>query len=221
MATRTRTAAALAAAGTLALMSWPVSAVADQTYRTQKYPVAAVEAAPEARGSVINVHANGPVIYGQERYHLAGAAPSTTYQVALEIFADEGCTVPTGLAFDTAALTTNGAGVGQAKATFYAQDVAPLIPQPTVVHARVDLQHRGRGRLHHRLPGDRPRRPAFTPARTDRPLTEPPAGSSARSVRSRALRRPAGLLPRAGALSASHRVFRAPTADQERTAESA
>jgi hypothetical protein len=134
MATRTRTAAALAAAGTLALMSWPVSAVADQTYRTQKYPVAAVGDAPEARGSVINVHANGPVIYGQERYHLAGAAPSTTYQVALEIFADEGCTVPTGLAFDTAALTTNGAGVGQAKATFLAQDVAPLIPQPMVLH---------------------------------------------------------------------------------------
>jgi hypothetical protein len=134
MATRTRTAAALAAAGTLALMSWPASAVADQNYQTQKYPVAAVGDAPEARGSVINVHANGPVIYGQERYHLAGAAPSTTYQVALEIFADEGCTVPTGLIFQTAALTTNGAGVGGAKATFSAADVAPLIPQPTVVH---------------------------------------------------------------------------------------
>jgi hypothetical protein len=134
MATRTRTVAALAAAGTLLLMSWPASAVADQNYRTQKYPVAAVGDAPQARGSVINVHANGPVIYGQERYHLAGAAPSTTYQVTLEIFADEGCAVSTGLAFDTATLTTNGAGVGQAKATFLAQDVAPLIPQPMVLH---------------------------------------------------------------------------------------
>lgn len=134
MAKRTRTAAALVAAGTLMLMSWPASAVADQNYRTQKYPVAAVGDAREARGSVINVHANGPVIYGLERYHLAGAEPSTTYQVALEIFADEGCTLQSGLVFNTAALTTNGAGVGQAKATFHAEEVAPLIPQPTVVH---------------------------------------------------------------------------------------
>ncbi len=93
-----------------------------------------MDGAPEARGFVINVHMNGPVNYGQERYHLAGAAPSTPYQVSLEIFGDPGCTVATGLVFDTATLTTNRAGVGEAGATFRAQDVAPLIPRATTVH---------------------------------------------------------------------------------------
>ena len=83
---------------------------------------------------MINVHTNGPVNYGQERYHLAGAAPSTSYDVSLEVFGDSGCTVATGLVFETATLTTNRAGVGQAKATFLAQDVAPLIPEPTTVY---------------------------------------------------------------------------------------
>lgn len=130
---RTTTAAALVV-GALTLTSWPTAAVADQNSRTQKYPLTAVAGAPDARGWVINVHTNGPVNYGQERYSLAGAAPSTTYEVALEIFGDSACTVVTGLVFQTATLTTNRAGTGHAKATFLAQDVAPLIPEPTTVY---------------------------------------------------------------------------------------
>lgn len=128
------TAAALVATVATTVLAWPATAVADQTYQTQKYPLRAVGGAPEARGFVINVHANGPVVYGQERYFLAGAEPSTSYQVSLEIFGDATCTVQTGLVFPTATLTTNRAGVGQAGATFSAQQVAPLIPEPTTVY---------------------------------------------------------------------------------------
>jgi hypothetical protein len=135
----TRKAAALAGACAAMVIAWPTAAVADQTYKTQKYPLSAVGGAQPARGFVLNAHANGPVIYGQERYHLAGAAPSTSYQVALEIFADSRCSMQTGLVFETATLRTNAAGVGQAKATFYAQEVAPLIPQPTTVHGEWTL----------------------------------------------------------------------------------
>lgn len=111
---------------------WPTAAAADQGYQTQEYPVMAVEDAPPARGSVINIHANGPVIYGQERYSLLGAAPSTTYQVILTLYGDLACTTPI-LDFPTAELTTNAVGNGHAKGTFYAQDVAPLVPVATSV----------------------------------------------------------------------------------------
>lgn len=130
----TTSAAAAVLTGAMVVLGWPTAALADQNYQTQKYPVQAVGGAPEARGFVINVHTNGPVNYGQERYHLAGAAPSTTFQVSLEIFADDACTMSTGLVFPTATLTTNRAGIGTAGATFGAQDVAPLIPEPTTVH---------------------------------------------------------------------------------------
>ena len=130
---RTTTAAALAA-GALLVTAWPTAAAADQTYQTQKYPLMAVGGAPEARGWVINTHTNGPVNYGQERYFLAGAAPSTQYAVSLEIFVDPACAASTGLVFPTATLRTNGAGVGHAKATFFAQAVAPLVLEPTTLY---------------------------------------------------------------------------------------
>ncbi len=129
-----KTTAAALAAGALFTTGWPTAAVADQTYRTQKYPVTAVSGAPEARGWVINVHMNGPVNYGQERYFLSGAAPSASYDVSLEIFEDSACTTTTRLVFETATLTTNRAGVGQAKATFLAQTVAPLVLEPMTVY---------------------------------------------------------------------------------------
>ena len=131
---RTGTTAAALAVGALITTGWPTAAVADQNYRTQKYPVRAVAGAPAAQGWVINVHTNGPVNYGQERYHLAGAAPSTAYQVRLEIFGDPTCTTSTGLVFPTATLTTNRAGVGQAGATFFAQDVALLVRTPMTLY---------------------------------------------------------------------------------------
>lgn len=117
---------------------WPGAAAADQTYRTQKYPVMPVGGAPPASGFVLNVHANGPVIYGQERYTLFGAEPSTSYQVTLTIYGDPECATPAvfngePLIFPTATLTTNAVGNGQAKGVFYAADVAPLVPQATRV----------------------------------------------------------------------------------------
>jgi hypothetical protein len=131
---RRTTGAALVAAGAIVVAGWPAAAVADQTYKTQKYPLTAVGDAPQARGFVLNAHANGPVVYGQERYHLAGAAPNADYDVVLEIFGDPECAVATGLVFPTATVTTNRVGNGQARATFLARDVAPLIPVPTTVY---------------------------------------------------------------------------------------
>lgn len=133
------TAGASAAAVCLLL---PTAAAADGNYRTQKYPLAAQGDAPLAKGSVINTHANGPVVYGQERYSLVGAEPSTSYQVVLTIYADLDCTTPA-LVFPTATLTTNRVGNGHAGATFYAQQVAPLVPVETTVAGEWTFTHGG------------------------------------------------------------------------------
>ena len=134
---KTHVVALVVLSGAVANLLWTGTAAADQNYRTQKYPVTAVDA-PAARGSVINIHANGPVIYGLERYSLVGAEPSMTYQVTLTIYADPKCTTPVvvggqPLAFPTALLTTNAVGNGHAKAVFSAQQVAPLVPVKTTV----------------------------------------------------------------------------------------
>ena len=120
--------------GAVTSLLWQGTTAADQNYRTHSYPLTAVDARA-ARGSVINIHVNGPVVYGLERYSLFGAEPSTTYQVTLTLYADEGCKQiamfgEQELRFPTAALTTNGVGNGHAKAVFSAQQVAPLVPPP-------------------------------------------------------------------------------------------
>lgn len=130
--TSTRARMTAGASAVAVCLLWPTAAAADQTYQTQKYPLVAVGDAPLVKGSVINTHANGPVVYGKEGYRLVGAEPSTTYQVALRIYADLSCRTPA-LFFPTASLTTNRVGNGHATATFYAQDVAPLIPQETTI----------------------------------------------------------------------------------------
>lgn len=128
--------AAAVAAATLGLLLTAPPAAADQRYHTQSIPVAPV-AGGSGSGTVTNIHANGPVNYGIERYRLRGAAPRTTYWVALTLYADAACTAPLpGLRFETGQLTTNGVGNGNGGAVFAAADVAPLVREPAVLNGR-------------------------------------------------------------------------------------
>jgi len=135
--TRLATAGGVAAGGAaLGLLLTALPAAADQGYHTQNIAVAPV-AGGSGSGTVTNIHANGPVNYGIERYRLRGAAPRTTYEVALTIFEDTACVTPVpGLRFVTAQLTTNGVGNGNDGATFSAAAVAPLVREPAVLNGR-------------------------------------------------------------------------------------
>ncbi|MGA9161796.1 MAG: hypothetical protein WB297_13160 [Actinomycetota bacterium] len=81
---------------------------------------------PLRTGFVENIHANGPVVFAMERYVLNGASPSTTYDVALNIWFDATCptTVPdvplAGISF-----ATNAVGNGVGKARFAPADAGP------------------------------------------------------------------------------------------------
>jgi hypothetical protein len=109
------------AAAALALIALPFlvsSAAADQAFHTSHAALLPVGSATLRSGFVNDVHTNGVRIYAQERYQLNGAAPDTTYTVALEIaFADATCTVAD-LTIPTATFTTNMSGNGEAGFTF-------------------------------------------------------------------------------------------------------
>lgn len=99
-------------------------ASADKDYRTQQISVHATDGASLTRGTVINTHADGPINYGIEHYHLVGAEPgSYTVVLNLGLF---GCSqtdpFPTG-----AVLKTNAAGNAQGSAKFLTASVAPLV----------------------------------------------------------------------------------------------
>lgn len=113
-----------AAALSLALAA-PASA--DQAFHTQRFPLTPVAGAPLRSGAVIDIHAQGPTIYAQERYQLNGAEPGTRYQVTLKIYGTPACDA---LLFpvSTAAFSTNGVGNGQGQATFVPADVAGVTP---------------------------------------------------------------------------------------------
>jgi len=119
--------AALTAGG----VATPVEA--DGVYRTQHIDLQALDGAPLRSGSVTNIHANGPVVYALEQYHVNGAAPRTTYEVMLELYVlDPQCSGDPAGVLPTASFTTNGAGNGHGKARFAPQDVAPFPKAPAV-----------------------------------------------------------------------------------------
>jgi len=111
-----------AAAAALALIALPFlvsSAAADQAFHTSHAALLPVGNASLRSGFVNDVHTNGVQIYAQERYQLNGAAPDTTYTVALEIaFTDATCSVAD-LTLPTASFTTNTSGNGEAGFTFF------------------------------------------------------------------------------------------------------
>jgi hypothetical protein len=91
---------------------------ADQTFHTEQIPLIPVAGAPLHQGFVVDVHANGPKIFAQERYVLVGAAPNTTYQVEISAYPDTACAQTPLLTIPEATLMTNGAGAGEAGFTF-------------------------------------------------------------------------------------------------------
>jgi len=108
------------------LVATPASA--DRTFHTSRYELTSVAGAPLRSGFVIDIHAEGPRIYAQERYLLSGALPSTKYEVVLLIHASTTCRPSiTDLALTTATFTTNRAGNGNAGTTFRPEDAAGLV----------------------------------------------------------------------------------------------
>jgi hypothetical protein len=124
-----RTATVALACGAL-LGSLAVPAAADRDYRTQRYDV--TDPAGAVVGFVVNTHAEGPVNYGIERYHLK-KAEAGTYQVALQVHGDPACTVPVLPPFLTTTLRTNVAGNAHGGAVFSAADVAQIVFEPVTV----------------------------------------------------------------------------------------
>jgi hypothetical protein len=108
---------------------------ADGVYRTEHISLQALDDAPLRSGSVTNIHANGPIVYANEQYHLNGAEANTTYEVFLEVYVgDDDCSEdPVLVLGPTSTFTTNGAGNGHGKARFAPLDVAGL-PLSPVVH---------------------------------------------------------------------------------------
>jgi hypothetical protein len=124
---------ALGFAALALLLSPPGGALADRTYHTERLELAPVAGAPLRSGFVVNAHTNGPRVYANERYVLNGALPGETYQVTLLVFpGDPNCAGAAAAAFDTAELTTNAAGNGEAQARFLPSDVPPDLRGTTI-----------------------------------------------------------------------------------------
>jgi len=63
------------------LLMSTTSAFADQTFHSVRLSLAPVAADPLRNGDVVDIHANGPVNYAIEEYHLNGATPNASYAV--------------------------------------------------------------------------------------------------------------------------------------------
>jgi hypothetical protein len=116
----------LALTGAAALLTIGVSSTvsADRAYHTERVSLQAIDDAPLRSGSVVNIHANGPKVYAQERYLLNGALPNHEYEITLWVHVfDTDCSEPATPFFDVL-ISTNAAGNGQAK--------APTIPPEAV-----------------------------------------------------------------------------------------
>ena len=127
----TRSCVAATAAATLAALVGPAllaaPASADRTFHTKRFELTSVAGAPLRSGFVIDIHAQGPRIYAQERYHLSGALPSTEYEVLLNIYGATDCSASSLVAaLPTASLSTNRAGNGNGSVTFRPAQAAGL-----------------------------------------------------------------------------------------------
>jgi hypothetical protein len=120
---------ALLACAASALVALTAPAAADPTFHTERVPLRPVADAPLRSGFVVDVHAEGPRIYAQERYLLSGATLGS-YQVVLQVDFEPGCDGPEA-SVPTAQLTTNAAGNAQGKWTFTPADAAGL---PEIVY---------------------------------------------------------------------------------------
>jgi len=101
------------------------AAQADQTFHTTRYALLSV-ADGSVHGSVIDIHAQGPTIYAQERYALRNVGPGQTYVMNLSAYSDPGCADLVVAVAGTATLTANVAGNAQGGTTFVPAAVAGL-----------------------------------------------------------------------------------------------
>lgn len=116
----------LALTGAAALLTIDVSSTvsADRAYRTERVSLQAIDDGALRSGSVVNLHANGPKVYAQERYLLNGALPNHAFMIVLSVHLFEpDCAGPAAPFFDIP-ISTNAAGNGQAQ--------APTVPPEAV-----------------------------------------------------------------------------------------
>jgi hypothetical protein len=119
---------AIAAACALAAVLAP-AASADKAFHTLHADLRPVGASPLKSGFVNDIHQNGVVNGAREIYHLNGASPRTTYQVAIQLYLFDPTCAGAPLTIPTSQLTTNGAGNGNADFTFPAGPPSPLAGQ--------------------------------------------------------------------------------------------
>jgi hypothetical protein len=104
--------------GTAALvLGWSPTAQADQVFHTTQYPLSSV-ADDSVHGWVIDVHAEGPKIYAQERYLLRDVDPGQTYVVNLYGYSDPSCSDIVVPVPGMATMTANASGNAHGAATF-------------------------------------------------------------------------------------------------------
>lgn len=99
-------------------------AAADAVYHTTRIPLRGVGDAPGG-GTVVNIHADGPVVYAHEVYLLHGAEPGA-YQITIHIFPTSLDCTGEALDLATATLDTNGVGNGEADVKFTPSDAGGL-----------------------------------------------------------------------------------------------
>jgi hypothetical protein len=63
------------------LLMTTTSAFADQTFHSVRLSLVPIADNPLRNGDVVDIHANGPVNYAIEEYHLNGATPNASYVV--------------------------------------------------------------------------------------------------------------------------------------------
>jgi hypothetical protein len=99
------------------VLSWSPTAQADRDFHTTKYPLSSV-ADGSLHGWVIDIHAEGPTIYAQERYQLRDVVPGEEYVMNLYAYSDSGCTTLVVAVPGTATMTANIAGNARGATTF-------------------------------------------------------------------------------------------------------
>ena len=99
---------------------------ADAVNPSQHIALHPVATAPLRTGFVENIHANGPNVYAHEVYVVAGAIPSTSYDVTISLYVQDPTCSITPLTLHTATLTTNAGGSGRADVVFSPADADGL-----------------------------------------------------------------------------------------------
>lgn len=99
-------------------------AAADAVYHTTRIPLRPVGDAPGG-GTVVNIHADGPIVYAHEVYLLRSVVPGS-YQITIHIFPTSLDCTGAALDLPTATLDTNAVGNGKADVKFTPADANGL-----------------------------------------------------------------------------------------------